>query len=481
MTSVKKVYFPPPPPTFNTLTQAERAHLRRSAKKLSRVLGVTPQLVDDLEDATASLGELSSEFASMCREVESVQGSGFMNLDNTSVATSVEACSEWSHSSCPPSRKSEATAPDNATRRILTSLSSVDLDEDGWHRSNNACLMGSGVPRRKMKRTPAHRPPLLRVARSIHFYSISNFSSRADFPYPTSHPPTESDDSDDDDDDSLSDLCHSSMSSHDEDTLEFLEPPSPTFTVPSENYLRRKKMERLQRRFGEDVPVNMVFPDKRSDESGSESDGEGVVEQTETRQVKKERLRTAPAAFASFRFPPLEPASKRTTTTAGTPSSTTPASTPVRPKRSRIASARDSISISFSSPHKAPRKRPATPHPYHSQQSFICNDEETQQATPEEHESSDIQLAEFGLRTIVESPDEFDSVSATPKISSSVLESGDGAQVWEVQLGTQSSAASLGSERYLSDDDLAGKTAVGKKGLGRVWSHKRKPPPIYEP
>ncbi|KAJ3799867.1 hypothetical protein GGU11DRAFT_775540 [Lentinula aff. detonsa] len=46
MTTLAKIVFPPPPPTTNTLTSKQRTQLMRSTKKLGRVLGVIPQLID---------------------------------------------------------------------------------------------------------------------------------------------------------------------------------------------------------------------------------------------------------------------------------------------------------------------------------------------------------------------------------------------------------------------------------------------------
>ena len=41
------VLYPPRPPTSNSFSAEERAHLVRSAKKLGKVLGTTPQLIDE--------------------------------------------------------------------------------------------------------------------------------------------------------------------------------------------------------------------------------------------------------------------------------------------------------------------------------------------------------------------------------------------------------------------------------------------------
>lgn len=49
------VVFPPPPPTSNTLTSVQRAQLRKSTKKLGKILGETPHLLD--ADIVSILGK----------------------------------------------------------------------------------------------------------------------------------------------------------------------------------------------------------------------------------------------------------------------------------------------------------------------------------------------------------------------------------------------------------------------------------------
>ncbi|GAV98683.1 hypothetical protein LENED_000076 [Lentinula edodes] len=46
MAAIAKIVFPSPPPTTNALTSQQRTQLLRSTKKLGRVLGITPQLID---------------------------------------------------------------------------------------------------------------------------------------------------------------------------------------------------------------------------------------------------------------------------------------------------------------------------------------------------------------------------------------------------------------------------------------------------
>ncbi|KAE9400141.1 hypothetical protein BT96DRAFT_975525 [Gymnopus androsaceus JB14] len=54
MATIAKIVFPPPPPTINTLTYSQRTQLMRSTKKLGRVLGITPQLIDIYPSVSSS-------------------------------------------------------------------------------------------------------------------------------------------------------------------------------------------------------------------------------------------------------------------------------------------------------------------------------------------------------------------------------------------------------------------------------------------
>ncbi|PSR90482.1 hypothetical protein PHLCEN_2v4900 [Hermanssonia centrifuga] len=56
-------------------------------------------------------------------------------------------------------------------------------------------------------------------------------------------------------------------------------PQAPTFSIPSEASMRRQKMRRLAKKFGEGVPVHLVFPPT------TESDDEDVVVDTPTSPV----------------------------------------------------------------------------------------------------------------------------------------------------------------------------------------------------
>jgi hypothetical protein len=99
-----------------------------------------------------------------------------------------------------------------------------------------------------------------------------------------------------------------------------LSPTAPSFTIPSLNTERRRKMERLRRKLGDDVPLDLVFPSDSSEDS----------EDTDVLDI-------SPSSSVS-----------------SSPTSS-PGSSPMRskPKSGRISNARDSIA--YFSPHRAPR------------------------------------------------------------------------------------------------------------------------------
>lgn len=456
---IEKVYFPPPPPTFNTLTSAERAHLRCSRNKLGRVLGITPQVVDFESDTTIGEPERLS------RRVR-----GFKFIPDDAGAT-IQSRDRW------------LTRASNTMRLFSSTSSCVDFpEEEPRCCSNYSRLMESGVPGSRSNSIP--HPPLLRVARSTHSRSVSN-SNALNLPSYNSHGSPESDGSDED---SLPDL-HSGTSSD----SDMSEPPSPTICPHSLNAMRLKKIQRLQRILGEEVPVDMIFHDKRDDESSFESSGEcqGACSTGLSVTVMKRR-RSAPAG--SFHFPFLsskEQAPKRPTTTIGSPSLTTE-------KLPHDFSSRPATPVSPASP-KTRRKRPATLHPHYRVQSSLQDTSLAQPAAPVKYSYvyypnqsdpplplNDGSATEYGdatsLQTIIESPDEIEN--ALSSRASGVFHEMVSSRRW-------SSDTSLKSKFYPGDlhDRHAPKATrsfdetrslEAKSEMKRTWSHRRKPVPVYE-
>jgi hypothetical protein len=378
------------------------------------------------------------------------------------------------------------TVASNTTRPFASTLSCVDFLDDEPRRDHNSRLMGSGDPRSRSNSTSMPHPPLLRVARSTHLHPVSKLNT-VNLPSYNSHASSESDGSDED---SLPDLYSGTSSDSD-----ISEPPSPTISPHSLNAMLRKKIERLQRIFGEEVPVDMIFHDQRSHENSFESDGECPgASSTGHSVVVMKRPQTAPAGGSHFPFSfSKEQESRRPATTTGPPSLTTE-------KRS-FRPTQDPTSVSPASP-KPRRKRPATPHPHYRLQSSLQDTNPAQPATPAKFSYvyypnqsnpplplNEGSATEYGdatsLQTIIESPDEIESLFTSR--ASCVLQG-------KASSRRRSRDASSKSDRYQDDlpvdhpkamrsfDDTRSSEAKTKATeTKRIWSHRRKPVPVYEP
>ncbi|GJE92395.1 hypothetical protein PsYK624_085490 [Phanerochaete sordida] len=62
------IVYPRPPPTYNTLSQAQRAQMLRSSKKLGQILGSTPHILDDTDALPAAPPKRSTSLESMRSE-----------------------------------------------------------------------------------------------------------------------------------------------------------------------------------------------------------------------------------------------------------------------------------------------------------------------------------------------------------------------------------------------------------------------------
>jgi len=274
--------------------------------------------------------------------------------------------------------------------------------------------------------------------------------------------------------------------------------------------LRRKKIERLQRILGEDVPVDLIFPDKQNDEGSAESDGErheafGTVPSP----AIMNRPKTAPSDSFPFRIAPFgEHQLRRPVTTTGA------SALSLTEKHPQEFSFQTVSSTSRPASPQTRHKRPSTPHPHYRLQSSFREANLTQPVAPakysyiyypnqlsssNEHlplnEGSATQPPEYGdarsLQTIVESPDEIESILAS-RASSVFQEKG----IRKTSSRTQSSDTSLSPEWHLGYLDQHGppvseatsspddKSKGDRKEETRPTETRRirrKPPPVYEP
>ncbi|KIL58077.1 hypothetical protein M378DRAFT_15817 [Amanita muscaria Koide BX008] len=434
MALFEKLYFPSPPPTSNTLTPKERACLRRSTTKLGRVLGVTPRVLD-VDD----------------RDFDATYSQRTLATSHTGSSVSL------SHQS--PTRTPMGKRSKGQHRDAPSTLNPRDFHTDECHRSKGALLVENGESKLGMKSTPIHRLPLIRVARPLRSQHVSMTLNHAS---PDSYSSSESADSDDD--------------------------GASTLDAPDNvNSVRRKKMERLCRILGEEISVSIVFPEHRSDDSGYDSDNG----HWQNSAVSKRPSLTARTPCHSSPSPtPVKLQTDQTPLSAGM------ASSPPRPVEPRLISARDFGAISSTIPHKESLKGfPAGRPHYRPRSSLRLTCDDGMQHGSQTKQNDNPVLGGRSLRTISESSMEVDGLSRMPIVGEARWEK-TGTRARELSLSSPASHSSLRSEWYPSgeetDDAHTDDTLVERKeaptGLDttqgapkRVWSHKRKPPPTYEP
>ncbi|KAI0339311.1 hypothetical protein BDW22DRAFT_1487083 [Trametopsis cervina] len=200
MSGVMSVVYPRPPPTYNTLTNAQRTQLLRTNAKLGQVLGSTPHVMDEMSTFSRTLAQADGK-------------GGRRSVDSSS-----------SYASSSTARSSADSHRPTQPQRVETPHS-----ERAWR-----------------VRFPLKRPPILRIGKNPRPLEPIPGSPAGEWREGSS--------------------SQSSLSSLDSDV-----PPSPpSFSIPSEASMRRQKMRRLAKKFGEGVPVHLVFPSTiESDEDDS--------------------------------------------------------------------------------------------------------------------------------------------------------------------------------------------------------------------
>ncbi|KAJ7584244.1 hypothetical protein C8J56DRAFT_953035 [Mycena floridula] len=194
MSTSTKIVFPAPPPTTNSLTSTQRAQLLRTTKKLERLLGTAPHVLDlDL------IGE--DPF--------------YVDLYKTS--------SRESSSSYDSSTSLKRSLSSASTRSSRSSVSSRRLKEDVFTTKLPVLKLSLPVP--QLESIPAS--PL-----------SGTFDDKRFMLRPSSVLPS----------------------------------ISPRFSIPSNNSIRRQKLERLRRTLGDGVPLNMVFKEDLLEEEAEEKE-----------------------------------------------------------------------------------------------------------------------------------------------------------------------------------------------------------------
>lgn len=394
-----KIVYPVPPPTTNSLTAHQRAQLIRSTKKIGRILGSTPHLVDTGNSNAPGKSHITQDFSGAVltclvepmhiqlpfgvAERYSFPRSSMDSISSSSSSTSLNSSLrslERSESSCSSTQSIRSTSTRAGSVRSKKSTASWD-SSDSW---------------------PSRKPPMLRLAVTSPLETIPASPLVGSTPSIYTHSRASFIKEDEDQRFTISPSNSSSPGDS---------PTSPSFTIPSATTERRQKMDRLRRKLGEGVPLDLVFP------AGDE-----------LFLVSREK-----------ELPQAPPPTPRTPKTAG-----------------RISSARDSIASV--SPHRAPRKfiapkasRPAPPPPTPAE---VRRRRETKEEVKIYHPYSGMAQRNMKekLYSIIESPDEHGSGCSE-----------------EFGLSRTGTPSSVESEWYGSDDESAVRSWSTRRGY-EGWS-----------
>ncbi|TFK19005.1 hypothetical protein FA15DRAFT_674828 [Coprinopsis marcescibilis] len=226
--SPTKILFPPPPPTTNSLTTQQRTQLVRKAKKLEQILGAAPHLLDISSSDTSSPVHVS--LPKLDKRPPSY---------TSTIRSSTESFSSSSSST------SHLTA------------SSVSSKRGSLGRSSSTLRKARPLPREDSSspRSPSYetwsstKPPFLRL-------SLAHSGSPGALSLPphiaAALPST----------DKSGQHSRYTMAPPVPRTAKSALPPTPipTFNVASMGSTRKSKMDRLRKKLGQGVPIELVFP-----------------------------------------------------------------------------------------------------------------------------------------------------------------------------------------------------------------------------
>ncbi|KAG6829403.1 hypothetical protein H0H92_004605 [Tricholoma furcatifolium] len=350
-TKPKPVVFPPPPPTINALSPVQRARLVRSSKKIARVLGTTPHFVDYEDSSIGTETTLIPSLQTISR------ASSIHSTDSLSSCSTTFSSTSQSSTLSSTTSISSSSSSASASRKPLPVISSQSTWPTHKRKSSLRLSMESSL-----ESIPAS-------PRTPTFSSILSLSADVESPL-NGHALSL-------DENTFFAGC---LDDNKQNSCAFLESPeasptAPSFIIPTPTSTRRRKMDRLRRLLGEDVPVRLVFPQSRPISEGSDSDSEPSF--TPGGQTSSEDELSTPNTSPCSPTSPLhdidfncpKPKSKVDVKMEGKPLPRVPR-TPLRKKK--ITNARDSLALpSSASPSKSAgpsfvipkHTRPAPPPP----------------------------------------------------------------------------------------------------------------------
>ncbi|KIM38595.1 hypothetical protein M413DRAFT_447799 [Hebeloma cylindrosporum] len=235
-----KVVFPAPPLTTNKLTAQQRTHLVRKARKIEQLLGSTPRLIDTSVRTLGPINVTLSPGPSQHRLTQPSQSS-FGTVSSGSSSSSSNSFSSLSRTT------SLSSALYSLGHKRGTSAASLNLNED-W-----PCDI----------KVPILRLPFESLSTAALGYFIHDDCGTGSVPQLRSTcddlSPNQS---------TLSPTIVIDISPQDSATVSMS-------TTPSPNSIRKQKMDRLRRKLGSCVPLDLVFPSIAKDAPDS-STGTGM-------------------------------------------------------------------------------------------------------------------------------------------------------------------------------------------------------------
>lgn len=233
-----------PPPTFNTLDARQRTRLIRSTRKLGAVLGTTPQLLET--DSPLSPPSSSSKTAfSPKRDRKRRQGSIFEFPPSASPFSYSYASSSASSSA------SSLALPRPSLESIASTESDMSLPAPtsfARHIRDKSLSKTSGAGKGKGKRAPLPTPLVLR----LNAVPLPPSDPRVQPPTPSTAATIKT---------SALLSASSTSSSYTSAATTPTTPSLPvTPTTPTATETRRKRLAKLKRTLGENVPPELIMP-----------------------------------------------------------------------------------------------------------------------------------------------------------------------------------------------------------------------------
>ncbi|KAJ6516906.1 hypothetical protein C8R47DRAFT_1032392 [Mycena vitilis] len=311
-----KIAFPTPPPTTNALTSQQRSQLLRTTQKLGRLLGTTPALIEESDSMPSMLP---------------------LNLQRLAVPLHIQLSSTYDDDDALVRYPSSDTS--GSERGSLKRNSSVS----SGYSSNSGRSSPSTQSVHVNESWPKADRPFLRIATK----RSSKLAAIPQSPPPGASPPPS--------------YTYSPEPAHTSFTIRPIPvsraytapPPPPAFAIPSNNSMRRQKMDRLRRTLGDGVPLDMVFPEEETHAvlSYSSASSEEDLPRTARSPPPPHRIR---AARDSLLVP--HPATPRRFSTGPQPARAAPPPPPMVP----VPTTRELKKLSIIAEREEPFARPST-------------------------------------------------------------------------------------------------------------------------